>query len=274
LPPGWCGKQHACFVLAGLARHPLICFIDADVRLEPDGLARLAAFLEHSGADLVSGVPLQETGTFLERMVIPLIHFILLGFLPLAWMRRSRHPAFAAGCGQLFLARKEAYEQSGGHESIATWLHDGIHLPRAFRACGKKTDLCDSSDLAVCRMYHSASEVWSGFSKNASEGLGSWSMIVPATVVLVGGQVLPFALLACTSVLSPEAVVLTWLAAGLAWLTRLHGVMCFRQSLLGAILHPLGVGVVVAIQWYALLRRLAGQPETWKGRRLLRLVRG
>ena len=38
LPPGWSGKQHACHVLAGLARHELMVFVDADVRLAPDAL--------------------------------------------------------------------------------------------------------------------------------------------------------------------------------------------------------------------------------------------
>src|SRR5690348_11921575 len=33
LPPGWCGKQHACWILAREARHPLLVFLDADVRL-------------------------------------------------------------------------------------------------------------------------------------------------------------------------------------------------------------------------------------------------
>src|SRR5207253_1301616 len=80
LPPGWCGKQHACAVLDGEARYPLLAFLDADVRLAPDGLTRMVAFLWAGGADLVSGIPRQETGTFLERLVIPLIHFILLGF--------------------------------------------------------------------------------------------------------------------------------------------------------------------------------------------------
>src|SRR5439155_361198 len=75
LPAGWCGKQHACHVLRGAARYDLLAFLDADVRLEPDGLARLAAFLRNSGADLVSGIPRQVTGTLLERLVIPLIHF-------------------------------------------------------------------------------------------------------------------------------------------------------------------------------------------------------
>ena len=38
LPAGWCGKQHACHVLAKLARHPLLVFIDADVRLASEAL--------------------------------------------------------------------------------------------------------------------------------------------------------------------------------------------------------------------------------------------
>ena len=33
LPPGWSGKQHACAALAGFARHELMVFVDADVRL-------------------------------------------------------------------------------------------------------------------------------------------------------------------------------------------------------------------------------------------------
>ena len=79
LPAGWCGKQHACHVLAKLARNPLLVFMDADVRLAPDALARMAAFMQRSDAALASGVPRQELGTFSERLLIPQIHFILLG---------------------------------------------------------------------------------------------------------------------------------------------------------------------------------------------------
>src|SRR5207245_2714359 len=68
LPEGWCGKQHACHVLARAARYPLLCFLDADVYLEPDALARLTAFQKQSGASLVSGIPRQETGSLLERL--------------------------------------------------------------------------------------------------------------------------------------------------------------------------------------------------------------
>ncbi len=268
LPEGWCGKQHACAVLAGLASKPVLVFLDADVRLAPDGLARASAFLEASGADLVSGIPRQVTVGPLERLVIPLIHFVLLGFLPIRRMRAHPEPGYAAGCGQLFVTKKSSYEKMGGHAAIRATLHDGIKLPRAYRAAGLSTDLFDATDVADCRMYRGARELWRGLSKNATEGLASASMIGPATALLFGGQVLPVALLALSPTLglSPLAVASAALATALAYLPRLLGVRRFRQSALGAALHPLGVLALLAIQWYALARDLTGRPATWKGR--------
>src|SRR5438309_22418 len=146
LPAGWCGKQFACHQLARHARYPLLVFVDADVRVAPDGVARLTTFLESSRADLVSGIPRQETGTLLEKLVLPLAHFLLLGYLPFFFMRRFRHPAFAAGCGQLFMARRDAYEAIGGHAAIRSSRHDGLTLPRAYRRAGRRTDLVDATD--------------------------------------------------------------------------------------------------------------------------------
>ena len=74
LPPGWAGKQHACFALSKLASHDLLTFLDADVRLSPDALVRMVAFQRASGASLVSGFPRQETGTLLEKLLLPLIN--------------------------------------------------------------------------------------------------------------------------------------------------------------------------------------------------------
>jgi hypothetical protein len=111
-------------------------------------------------------------------------------------MRRSLHPAYAAGCGQLFVARREDYERAGGHAAARGLLHDGIHLPRVFREAGIATDLFDAAGIASCRMYHNAAEVWSGLTKNAVEGLAAPGKIVPASLLLLAGQVLPFALAA------------------------------------------------------------------------------
>lgn len=271
LPAGWCGKQHACWVLAREACHPLLLFIDADVRLAPDALARMTAFLSASGADLASGIPHQATVGLLEKLLIPLIHFILLGFLPIRWMRRSRQPSFAAGCGQLFIARAQAYQRCGGHSVIRATLHDGLKLPRAFRVADLKTDLFDATDLATCRMYRTAGEVWFGLAKNAAEALAAPAMIGPMTAVLLGGQVLPVILLLLGLRSWPEPwpkwqITLALVATIAAYYPRMAAVWRYRQSLLGAILHPLGILILLAIQWFAFLCNALGRPSTWKGR--------
>ena len=254
LPAGWCGKQHACAVLSRHAHHELLCFLDADVRLASDALSRMVAHLERTGCGLVSGFPQQKTISWMERFLIPLIHFVLLGFLPLLWMRHSIHPAFAAGCGQLMLTRRDAYDTAGGHQAIKSSLHDGITLPAAFRAAGLRTDIFDATDIAVCRMYRNAREVWSGLTKNASEGMASPGRIIPFTALLLLGQVVPF------------LIVSLWPLAGLTLIARLIIAMRFRQPLLAAFAHPVAVVLLLCIQWYAFGRRLLGIPSGWKDR--------
>jgi hypothetical protein len=273
LPAGWCGKQHACNVLARLARHPLLVFIDADVRLAPDALARMGGFMNSPGRKpalqvaLASGVPHQELGTVSERLLLPLIHFVLLGYLPMALMRWTKLDGFSAGCGQLFIARADAYHAAGGHAMIRTTLHDGVKLPRLFRRAGFRTDLFDATDIATCRMYQTNAETWRGLGRNATEGLGAPGTVVPMTVLLLGGQVMPFVLLIGAAFLSSTAMAMTFTSVLLAWLPRLIGVWRFRQPPGSALLHPLGVLALLSIQWAALLRSFTGKPAEWKGRR-------
>jgi glycosyltransferase involved in cell wall biosynthesis len=269
LPPGWNGKQHACFVLARLARHDLFCFLDADVRLAPEALARMAAFLTISHSDLVSGFPFQETESALEWLFLPLIHFVLLGFLPMAAMRKSSAPGFAAGCGQFIMVRREGYRVSGGHSQIRSTMHDGLLLPRLFREHGLRTDLADLTRLATCRMYHNAAEVWNGLAKNATEGLAAPARIFPFSFFLFFGQVLPLVLLVFVvgyAGLHSMAGILALGATTACFVPRLLAVLRFRQRLLSAILHPIGVLLLLVLEWYALGRKLAGKQATWKQR--------
>jgi len=267
LPAGWCGKQHACHLLGGLARNPLLVFIDADVRLAPDALARMAGFMEaRPRVALASGVPHQELGTFSERLLLPLIHFVLLGYLPMAFMRWTKMAGFSAGCGQLFIARAEAYRATGGHANIRTTLHDGVKLPRLFRRAGFWTDLFDATDVATCRMYQTNDETWRGLGKNATEGLGAPGTIAPMTILLLGGQALPLLVLMLAPLLNSNVLVMAIMATALAYLPRLVAAWRFRQPPGSALLHPLGVLALLAIQWHALVRQLAGKPAEWKGR--------
>lgn len=268
LPTGWCGKQHACAELGKLAQNELLIFLDADVRLSNDALVRIASEYSRSGVDLLSGFPRQRTESLAERLLIPLIHFVLLGFLSLRRMRGSTHPAFGAGCGQLFVTSRAAYEQSGGHSGIRRSLHDGIKLPRLYRSAGLKTDLFDGTDIASCRMYRNATEVWFGLKKNATEGVANAKLIVPVTVMLFCGQVLPFLLLAYTArnEVSNLALGVIIAACCLALLPRVVSAIRYRQSIVGAMLHPAAIIGFLCIQWSAFLGSFSKRTVNWKGR--------
>ncbi len=259
LPEQWNGKQHACYQLSKLASHSLFLFIDADVILSPDAVAKMVAYQKSNRIDLLSGFPHQLTGSFLEKLVLPLIHWLLLCYLPIVGMRLTRYSCFGAGCGQLFLTTRKAYEATAGHASICSSLHDGIALPRVYRRHGQKADLFDATPLARCRMYSSAASMWMGLAKNAHEGIGSFRAIIPWSILLLGGHLLPW--IAFIVIGLPGLI-----AIFLSLAPRIHCAYRFRQSWLGAFLHPVGILVFVVIQWYALYRRLTRNPVYWKGR--------
>lgn len=268
LPHGWNGKQFACHQLAQAAKAPWLVFIDADVQLAKDALIRMHAFMTAGVTGLGSGVPRQVTIGLLEKLVIPIIHFLLLGFLPLGRMRQfPTRVAYAAGCGQLFITTKQAYEQAGGHADIRASRHDGIQLPRLYRRKGLATDLFDATDLASCRMYNTAAGLFMGFAKNATEGLASnLGMLLVWTVLLFGGQVMPWLLLGAWPWLTVLERCITLGACGLTLLPRWLGCVRFRQSWLGAWLHPLGILVVLVIQWFGYFAPKLGYAPAWKGR--------
>lgn len=261
LPPQWCGKQFACHTLASEARHPILCFLDADVRLRPDALARMTQSMSRRRISLLSGFPRQITIGLVEQLLIPLIHFVLLGYLPMVFARYTRFAAFAAGCGQLMMVRADDYSSTGGHSAIRQSLHDGIQLPRLFRKSGLRTDVFDATDAAECRMYATAGDVWLGLSKNATEGMAAPVAIFVFTALLAGGQLLPWALAAAEGWTVALAA-----AVGLTYLPRIYGVARFQQPWLGAVLHPVGVVGLLAIQWFARVRAWRGRPAVWKAR--------
>jgi hypothetical protein len=282
LPAGWNGKQHACWVLAQETDAGLMLFLDADVRVGPEALVRCVGEMQRRKVALLSGFPRQILGGWMERMLLPLIHFVLLGLLPMGRMRKTTKVAYAAGCGQFFLAEREAYFACGGHAAIRDTRHDGLRLPEAFRRRGLRTDLVDLTELAEVRMYESAGAVWMGLAKNATEGLGSPRRIVPVTVLLLMGQVLPvvaagfwIAFWVSSWVVGAtldDGRAAIWVSVLLgaavvgSYLPRAIAVRKFKQPVLSAVLHPVGILMLLGVQWYALTRQVLGRPVEWRAR--------
>lgn len=277
LPPGWAGKQRACRLLAEHARYEVLMFIDADVLLHPNAATLGAGFLlrkdklGESKLGLVSGFPREDTESLAEQLVVPWIHILLIGYLPVGPMRRSAASAFGAACGQWIIARRDAYFATGGHGAAPASLHDGTSLPRTFREHGWMTDIFDATALARCRMYNGLDQVWAGFAKSAGEGLATPGGLPVWTVLIAGGHVLPWMLLPIGLITANSAVIAASVL-GVATNLMLRALLCarFAQPAIGVLLHPIGALLVLAINWVGLIRYLRGRPNTWRGRSYMR----
>ena len=270
LEAGWNGKQYACWQLAAAAEHDLLIFIDADVRVDREALALTCGYMRRYDLDLASGFPRELTVGAGETLLVPMIHVLLLGYLPLAFSRLISSPALAAGCGQLIAVSRYAYEASGGHAAIRTTMHDGLRLPRMVRRAGFNTDVFDASDMARCHMYAGLKEAWNGFSKNAVEGMATPIALPVWTILLAGGHVAPFVLLLTALIAGATSAV--WLSAAAVtciWSTRGALALRYRQAAIGVLLHPIAVIVMLALQWRALLKAGRGRATVWRGRTYL-----
>jgi hypothetical protein len=118
-------------------------------------------------------------------------------------------------------------------------------------------------------MYHSATAVWNGLAKNAREGMASWGQIGFWTVVLLCGQVLPFALLVWALTNQPlqfEVGYITFFATVIVLGVRGGMHERFHCDPITAFLHPIAILLLLVIQWYAIVRAVIGKPVGWKGR--------
>lgn len=272
LPEGWNGKMWGCDRMGRAARGEWLLFSDADVRFAPDCIRDSIASAQASGCELLSTVPRQVTGSWAEDAVVPLIHYVLLGYLPMCRMRRTLEPAASAGCGQFLLARRESWLRIDGYSRFRGSMHDGIRMPREFRRAGLRTDLFDGTDLASVRMYRGLAQVWRGFAKNAYEGLGSVGLLAFVTAVHLLGQVAAWGVLAAGAVAPLAGAAVPWPAVALSGAAvavqlahRLLLRRAFGHSLRAALLHPVGLAMLTLIQWHSLWLTLRGRRE-WRGR--------
>ncbi len=267
LPTGWVGKQHACHRLAKESRGEWLLFIDADVRLESDAIGRALAFAHQTQAGLVSTFPRQITGTLGEALIVPMIFYLLIGYLPFKSMRRTLSTSASAACGQFILTERQAYFESGGHAAIRDSMHDGVKLPRLFRKAGHRTDIFDGTALCQVRMYTGFTQTWRGFAKNAYEGLGSTGLLVFLTMLHLAVHIVPWLLFPVLVLAGDAGPALA--IAGIVILQqvsqRLLLTRQFGHSAALAPLHPFSIALLTIIQWYSfVLHRNSGR--SWKGR--------
>jgi len=281
LPEGWVGKNWACHQLSEAAdpRSTHLLFTDADTIHSP---GCVSAALDHAlavRADLLSLWPDQITGTWSEKLVIPLGYLLFMAFQPfpfLSWLQakpervarwgipKERLAMIGAANGQFLLFRREAYRSLGGHEALKDHLVEDVAFGRRVASRtgeGMRLVNADGIDLLRCRMYSGLAELWEGFSKNLRPVFEESHLSFMLFGVVIGGLfLLPFCLLPEAG-LAPFVGIAVVLVMGMRLLLTLR----FRTSWLGFIAHPFGVALALLIalnSWRLCLRR----GIVWKGR--------
>lgn len=256
LPAGWVGKPHALHRLSALASGEVLLNIDADVTLRSDGVLRMLSLLGSAeqvpgglGAALVTAVPRQRTGCFVERMMMPLLHLSYVAWLPMPLIHRTRDPRVLAANGQLLLIRRSALEAVGGWTRVRAALVDDMALCRAVKESGRRVVFADGDQMADCRMYSDAASLWRGFSKNFYEGIGGHPL---ALIVVMGLHlqffVAPYLALPLAALFGAGGLA-TAAAVGVGANLSLRLIMAVRHghSLVSVLLHPLAVLLMMGV---------------------------
>ena len=258
-PPGWLGKTWACEQLAEAAGGSVLVFVDADVTLSADAVARAVRLLRSARLDFMSPYPRQLAGSALGLLTQPLLAWSWLTFLPLRLAESSTRRSLAAANGQFLVVDANAYHRVGGHAAVAADVLEDVALARAFKAAGCRGGIVDGSRLASCRMYDDNRSLVPGYAKWLWSAFGSSAGALLVAAVMLVLFVLPWALIAVT----PWG----WFAAAAGPASRLVAAARTRGNVMLALLHPLSMLCFAVLLSTSLGWHRTGRVS-WKGRKI------
>lgn len=267
LPTGWAGKPHACWRGASRAEGNWVCFVDADVRAAPGLVAAAVNAAEGAGIDMLSLHPLQELGSFWERLVIP------AGLLVLACAKRFEPASPDVVNGQFLLFRREAYFQVGGHSAVRAEICEDKALAARIKEAGLVLQVLAAENLARTRMYRDLPSLWEGFSKNATDVLdGIAPTLIAAVAAFAFGWaalLLPLAALraafADPSLATALGSALALLGSGVVVGIHLGTARHFRVPAVFGLSFAAGYTAVACLACSGVAAQLDGRVK-WKGR--------
>ncbi len=277
-PDGWIGKCNALAHAVGYASGDWYLFTDADTCHRPNSVRDSVSYAVQDKCDLVSFVPLQELGSFWERLIMP----VLLGsFLIGDPFHTVNDPDAerAYAYGQYILCRRSSYLALGGHQSVRDEIVEDHAIARVFKEKGYKISVADGKTLYSVRMYTNLETLWQGWTKNLYSLIDSRvihlvlilllinfvalvpfiELIMVGTMWFDGTEVTPH-LQHMTLIVAIEMLVL------LAWFKRTsehHAGLNWAHFLMV----PMGSLGVSVLYVHAAYLVLSGSQVNWKGRR-------
>lgn len=260
LPYDWLGKNYACHQLAKRASGDYFLFLDADDKvynlLINSAVHRMRLF----SLGLLSLFTNQQMDTLGEKMIVPLMHYILLNLLPLRLVYLIKNSTVAAASGQFMLFDAEVYRQQQWHKQVKERVVEDVEIMRAVKSAGYNGETLLANGMISCRMYKSYTEAINGFSKNFLAGFNySIITLLIYLVIVIGGPMIVI------TTLNPQLILFM---CGLILLTRIMiSLSSHQNTLLNVLLHPVQMINLTLIAFLAIQKYLT-KTTVWKGRRI------
>jgi 4,4'-diaponeurosporenoate glycosyltransferase len=260
-PDGWVGKCWACQQGAETATGDSLLFLDADVRLSPDALGRIAAAHAQHGA--VSIQPYHATSRIIEDLAL----FFNLAQVCAIGSALPR-PVNLGLFGPVIALRRQDYFAFHGHEPVKSVVLEDMALADCLR--GKQIPFrLFIGDCGIrYRMYDGFCALWQGFTKNLASAAAKTPLWLFLLVTLFFASLASAPLHFFLSLFSGGALLWMYGAFWLVWVVclsiigrRLGG---FRP--LSLLLYPVPLLVFFAVFLNSCFVRLFRGTVKWKGR--------
>jgi chlorobactene glucosyltransferase len=265
LAPGWTGKNMACWQLAKAATGEILLFLDADARLLPGAIASLRGEMDHRRLELLSCWPGLEMETRWERLLMPMLNYVVFSIYPAPLALFFSYPSLALAHGACLMFQRQSYFELGGHATVRDQIFEDTRLAQLWREAGRRGLCLDGQRVVRVRMYENLAGIWQGFQKNFYPAFqreaSFWSFIAFHLVFLL----LPFLILPgqlLGGVLDSRILVAV---AGILTV-RLMLAIRFRHPVWSSLAHPLSQIMLLGLGLSSWWRCRTGRGVTWKGR--------
>lgn len=270
LPEDWAGKPYACHQLSQHARGEWFLFVDADTIHTPDMLRGVLALARQQKVSLLSGFPRQLARSLVQKIGVPVIYFLIIGWAPLWLIHRLKTPRPSVAIGQFLFFASQEYRRIGGHEVVKSRILEDIWMGIEVSRAGGRHIAVDLSSMVSCDMYPTAAAMWRGLVRCVY----SIAAITPLMLLVLIGIALFFYMgpfywlwngffMTDASYLWKGIVIFQIaLIYFMRWLVDTR----FKEPAVSTWLHPLGIIYLLVTVVYSLGRWLFGAGVTWKER--------
>lgn len=262
-PPGWTGKNYACYQLASVAQGDYLLFLDADCVLHPEAISRLMGQVLQQKLELISLIPGDYHQSRLETMIMPMAHVISLAFQPLGWLMQKQS-SFRPDPGIVQMFHRPAYDMIGGHAKARQSI-TGADMAASIPL--DRYRLILEPALASCRHYRSADELLGGQIRRLYPMLGYNLALLAA--LFTGGlayTIGPWVILFKSIPSGP--ITLSLLAIVLPLASRFSIIRRMGEPWAQLLLYPMGMMTQLLFLPLSFWRYEFGRVN-WKGSRLL-----